>query len=84
MSLGMSELLTKVGDNNIEFQRLGSGYFQANENTKDCKISFATKSGTALAMERGDLIGLVVWLKKEDVDRVTKSVAALEAREGAR
>lgn len=68
----MSELIALVGDDNIEFQRVGSGYFKAQETPKECKITFATKPGTALQMERGELIGLMVWLKQSDVDQAVE------------
>lgn len=70
--MGMSELMARVGDDNIQFQRLGDGYFQANENQRDCKITFTTSPATALKIERSEVIGFVVWLKKEDTDRALK------------
>lgn len=69
--MGMAELITRVGDTNVEFQLLGANYFEARENTRDCKITFATTKGTALRMDSGEVIGLVLWLKKADVDRAT-------------
>lgn len=67
--MGMAELINRVGDDNLTFQRLGSGYFEAKEAPKECKIRFATSPGMALQIERSEIIGFVVWLKKEDVDR---------------
>lgn len=74
--LGISEMVAGIGDENITLQRLGVGRFQASEHRKDCLIQFASAPGNVIAMERGELIGLVLWIKQADYDRL------LAARKG--
>lgn len=68
----LSELITRIGDDNIEFQNLDACLVSVSSSAKrDTKITFGT-SMTA-GFDGTTKLGLVVWL---DRDAVTAAMAA--------
>lgn len=72
MSIGLVELVTRIGDQNIEFQNLRQVADGARRGKGGvCKYTF----GSAVPMEQVLLdnptkIGLILWLDKATVDRI--------------
>lgn len=69
--LGISELIAKIGDENITVQNLGANMSAFNKGKKDCKITFVTspQMGSQMARAAAGIpsthIGLVLWIPKD-------------------
>lgn len=78
--MGLVELLSCVGNDNIEFQRLGDCLTSIKEKKRDkcTELSFVTQAitPTEVAMGSGK-IGLVVWVDREIMAKAYDEAAKL-------
>ena len=64
--IGMVELLTKIGDDNIKFQNLDSCAISLNyDHKKGSKITFGTDE--PITLDGTERLGLVLWLPRDKV-----------------
>lgn len=70
--MGMVELLSKVGNDNIRFQNLDTCAISLNyDYKKGSKITFGTDE--LITLDGTERIGLVLWLPREKVMEAIKS-----------
>lgn len=69
----LSDLIREVGDDNIQFQNLDSCLISANYSQGGgTKITFGTPQ--PLSVNGTERLGLVVWLDRDDVQRITSGL----------
>lgn len=76
----LSEMLAKIGDDNITFQVLTNSVASVNNGKKDSKIAFFTdlEKGYDLAKavatdHKPKFTGLIVWIPTAEMERVVPS-----------
>ncbi len=74
----LSELISSIGDENIQVQSLLDALKSASTNTKgETTVSFFTKAVTANDLvfggEKALRVGLIVWLPKDRVEALRKT-----------
>ena len=70
--IGISELITRIGDDNVSFQSLDSCMISTNYSSrKGTVITFGTDQPVRPSGTRD--LGLVVWLPRERVNEILES-----------
>jgi hypothetical protein len=70
---GLTELIARIGDENMEFQKLSQSMlcFKSNKKHGDCEVTFAT----AMENIHNDKEAVIVWVDKEvlrtSLDKIT-------------
>lgn len=79
--IGLVELLTRIGDDQIKFQNLDTCWIDAKwDRKKGTKITFGTDE--PLGPNGTEPLGLVVWLPRDEVRRILASPASAESAGG--
>lgn len=67
----LSELIAKVGDENVQFQNLDNDIVRLNTKSGGkSEITFGTRAATTL--NGTQKLGLVIWLDREAVEKATE------------
>lgn len=67
--VGMTELISKIGDENIKFQNLDSCSISLNyDHKKGSKITFGTDE--LITPDGTDRLGLILWLPRDKVEEI--------------
>lgn len=75
MSFGLSELISKIGNENIGFQMLHNCMTNIRQAKKHATISFQTDSLTATDVARSTgKVGLIVWVDRDVFDNSLKEL----------
>jgi hypothetical protein len=86
--LGLTELLGRIGDDNIQFQNIEHDMtnIALGKGGRDCKVTFATDpkfiNPTMAATGQLKYVPLVLWLPKELVDKAMEDLGIAPARSG--
>lgn len=66
----LSEMITKIGDKNVQFQNLDNDILRMRRRADgNNEITFGTSANTTVSGT--EKLGLVVWLDRKDVEKVT-------------
>lgn len=66
----LSEMITKIGDKNVQFQNLDNDIVRMRTRADgQSEITFGTSARTRI--NGTEKLGLVVWLDRKDVEKVT-------------
>lgn len=79
MSLGIIELVTKVGEDHIHVQNIFEGDTDVSKTKRGTRISFYTDPANVTPgalLNNRHRVGLILWLDRADVDRVLADHAA--------
>jgi hypothetical protein len=68
VSKSLSQIIAAVGDDKVQCQVLANDLLRAKDGVRDCEITFATERGSAIKLERNEVIGLVVWINRKDYE----------------
>lgn len=71
----LSEIILKIGDDNVTFQNLGNDLDSVSLTRRGVKVSFFTdpeniNPNDLLATKKSNKIGLIVWLPRDRVDAI--------------
>jgi hypothetical protein len=67
--IGMTELITKIGDENIRFQNLDTSAISLNyDHKKGSKITFGTDE--PILPDGTERLGLILWLPRDKVNEI--------------
>lgn len=71
MAIGMTELISKIGDENIKFQNLDISAISLNYNhKKGSKITFGTEE--PITPDGTERLGLILWLPRDKVKEIIR------------
>lgn len=67
--VGITELVSKIGDSNITFQNLDTCSISLNyDHKKGSKITFGTQE--PITMDGTERLGLILWLPRDKVEEI--------------
>ena len=71
--MGLVELLSSIGEDNIRLQFVNSSFISAKgrKRTQDTEITFATaETNTNELIDNTGKVGIVVWVDRDDYNKV--------------
>lgn len=77
----LSELISTIGDKNIQFQRLEADFIKGETKRDDGEITFATDKNTVINYNssiafgnKPDKVGLILWINREKMPESLKNL----------
>lgn len=81
--LGISELVAKIGDENIQVQNIASNMTAGNNGKNQSTLTFATspehcsdQMKAAAGVGKPKYVGLLLWIPSEIIDRINQELTA--------
>lgn len=68
----LTEVLSKIGDENIKLQFIDQSMTNFSENKKEAKVTFATEKQHRPTFMGGSKMGIVVWVDADKWQEATK------------